>query len=293
MSPFETIRSRKARQTALLPDGRRLGYADTGDESLPPVFYFHGFPGSRLEASFLTIPGARLIGVDRPGYGLSTPLRGRTLRGFAADIAALADHLGIGSFGVMGVSGGGPYAAICARMLPDRVAAAALVCPLGPPEAPAMRRGRLKLLTDLGRRPVSRAVLFRLGRAIMLDDRLVRRALAYRARMPRASADQALMRGEMGQLMLESWREALNTGIEGISADARIYGTPWGWRLAELRVPVYLWHGEADIIVPPSVGRYYAERVPGIESHFSPDDGHFSVVLNHRDDIIQRLVSHL
>ena len=65
MSPFETIRSRKARQTAVLPDGRRLGYADTGDESLPPVFYFHGFPGSRLEASFLTIPGARLIGANR------------------------------------------------------------------------------------------------------------------------------------------------------------------------------------------------------------------------------------
>jgi len=293
MNAFETIRSQNARLTAPLPDGRQLGYADTGDPGLPPIFYFHGFPGSRLEASFLTIPGARLIGVDRPGYGLSSPQKGRKLGDFAQDIAGLADHLGLEKFAVMGVSGGGPYAAICARLLPRRVAAAGFVCPLGPPEAPAMRQGRLRLLTNLGRRPVSRSLLLRLGRSIMLDDRLVRRAMAYRQRMPRASAEQALMRGDMGKLMLESWREALNTGVDGMSADARIYATPWGWRLAELRVPAYLWHGEADTVVPPSVGRYYAERVPEIEAHFTPDDGHFSVVLNHRDDIIQRLLRHL
>lgn len=95
MNAFETIQSQNARLTAPLPDGRQLGYSDTGNPHDPPVFYFHGFPGSRLEASFLTIEGARLIGVDRPGYGLSSPMRGRKLADFPQDIAALADHLGI------------------------------------------------------------------------------------------------------------------------------------------------------------------------------------------------------
>ena len=66
-----------------------------------------------------------------------------------------------------------------------------------------------------------------------------------------------------------------------------------GWRLSEMRVPAYLWHGHADTVVPSSIGKYYAARVPGIDATFTEDDGHFSIVLNHTDDIIQRLTSHL
>jgi len=293
MNAFETIRSQNAQLTAPLPDGRKLGYSDTGDQSLPPVFYFHGFPGSRLEASFLSITGARLIGIDRPGYGLSSPKRRRKLADFPQDVAALADHLGIEKFAVMGVSGGGPYAAACAHWLPERVAAAALVCPLGPPEAPGMSQGRLKLLTNLARRPVTRQALFGLGRAIVMDDKWVRRAAAYRARQPRADADRNLMNSDMGRLMLASWREAMSRGVAGMSSDSRIYGSPWGWRISEIQVPTYLWHGHADTVVPSSIGRYYAARVPGINATFTDEDGHFSIVLNFRDEIIQTLVSHL
>lgn len=293
MTVFDVLKSKNARLQAVLPDGRKLGYADTGNKDLPPIFYFHGFPGSRLEASFLPITGARLIGVDRPGYGLSDAKRNRRLADFPQDVAALADQLKIDKFAVMGVSGGGPYAAACAHWLPDRVAAAALVCPLGPPEAPGMSQGRLKLLTNLGRRPVTRTALLGLGRYIVMDDKLMRRAAHYRARQPRADADRGLMQSEMGRLMLTSWREAVGRGVGGMSSDSRIYGTPWGWRLSEMRVPAYLWHGHADTVVPSSIGKYYAARVPGIDASFTEDDGHFSIVLNHTDDIIQRLTSHL
>ena len=127
----------------------------------------------------------------------------------------------------------------------------------------------------------------------MLDDKWMRRAAAYRARQPRADADRNLMNSDMGRLMLASWREAIGSGVAGLSSDSRIYGTPWGWRLSEIQGPTYLWHGHADTVVPSSIGRYYAARVPGIGATFTEEDGHFSIVLNFRDEIIRKLVSHL
>lgn len=208
--------ARQRSDTCRLPDGRRLGFLDTAaltpgamDPALPAIFYFHGFPGSRLEAAFLPLDGCRLIGVDRPGYGLSDPAPERRLGDFARDVAALADHLGIARFAVLGVSGGAPYAAACAHALPGRVAAAGLVCGLGPPEAPGMASGRLALLAALAQRPVARRTLFGLGRRIVLSDTLVRRAGRLRARMPRASADREAMAGAFADLMLGSWRAAV------------------------------------------------------------------------------------
>src|SRR3546814_7781630 len=69
-----------ANRTCPLPGARKLGYAEGGDREGAPVFYFHGFPGSRLEATLLPASGIRLIGVDRPGYGLSTARPYRKLR---------------------------------------------------------------------------------------------------------------------------------------------------------------------------------------------------------------------
>lgn len=293
MTSADRLSAAPMHRTFRMPDGRMLGYADTGPADAPPIFYFHGFPGSRLEASFLPLDGGRLIGIDRPGYGLSDARPRRRLADFPRDVALLADHLGLGRFAVLGVSGGAPYACACAHDLPERVAAAALVCGLGPPEAPGMDDGRLRLLAALARRPVARRALFGLGRGIVMNDGLMRRAARYRARMPRASADRDLMHGEMGRMMLASWREAMKRGVAGLSSDARIYGTPWGWRLSDIRVPAYLWHGEADTIVPSSIGRYYDARVPGIESVFTEKDGHFSIVLNHSHDIVARLARHL
>src|SRR5437879_7300478 len=114
-----------------LADGRELAWAEMGDPVGYPVFAFHGTPGSRHQVLIDPAPahaaGARVIAPDRPGCGSSTRQRRRTLEGWANDVAELADHLGVGHFAVLGISGGGPYAAACARSLPDRVSAAAMV----------------------------------------------------------------------------------------------------------------------------------------------------------------------
>ena len=126
-------------QTVTLRDGRRLGFAQFGSKGAFPVFYFHGWPGSRLEAGFFEVAGTQMIGVDRPGYGMSDPQPNRKLADWPRDIEQLADHLRLDKFAVIGMSGGGPYAAACAYFLKDRLTKVAIIAGLGPPEAP---RGR-------------------------------------------------------------------------------------------------------------------------------------------------------
>ena len=119
-----------------LPDGRRLAYAEYGDPQGHPTFYFHGLPGSRLEAILAADSaaraGIRLIASDRPGIGGSDPQPRRTLLDWPADVLRLADHIGIPHFSVVGVSGGAPYAAVCAYAIPERLDAVMIVSGVAP-----------------------------------------------------------------------------------------------------------------------------------------------------------------
>ena len=105
-----------------LPDGRELAWLELGDAGDPAVFVFHGSPGFRLQVSFdggaVEAARVRSIAVDRPGYGHSSFQRDRRLADWASDISRLADHLHLDRFSVVGISGGGPHAAACARSFP-------------------------------------------------------------------------------------------------------------------------------------------------------------------------------
>lgn len=270
-----------ANRTCPLPGARKLGYAEGGDREGAPVFYFHGFPGSRLEATLLPASGIRLIGVDRPGYGLSTARPYRKLADWPRDIERLADHLGLKRFGVVGVSGGAPYAASVAHGLGKRVNALALVCGLGPPEAPGMTFGGSSRIATALRYPGARVVMAALGRRIMLSDRALRALHDWRVRQAsHPTADMELRDGPMMQSMVANWREGLKRSSLGMAADARIYGEPWHFALKDIAVPTGIWHGRADTVVAVSIGEYYAARVPGAEAHFPEDQGHFSIAVS-------------
>src|SRR5208282_1859736 len=124
----------------VLADGRKLGYSEYGAQRGLPVLGFHGTPGSRFMFRLVHEParrlGLRIIAPDRPGFGLSDYQENRTLSDWANDVSALADKLGLARFGVAGISGGGPYVAACAALLPERVTAAALISPVGPLHSP-------------------------------------------------------------------------------------------------------------------------------------------------------------
>src|SRR5688572_28104051 len=121
--------------TLTLSDGRKVGIAEFGAPAGRPVVYCHGFPASRLEARLAHEAakevGARLIALDRPGYGLSDFQPGRRIGDWPRDVVEAADALGVQRFAMLGVSGGAPYALACAALLPERITALGVVCGLG------------------------------------------------------------------------------------------------------------------------------------------------------------------
>lgn len=116
-----------------MPDGRRLGYSECGDPNGALVLYFHGTPGSRIETRLIAgeaaAGGVRLIAVERPGIGLSDYQQGRTILDWPADVENFAAAIGYGEapFGVIGLSGGAPYALACVKCIPQRMTHVALV----------------------------------------------------------------------------------------------------------------------------------------------------------------------
>ena len=279
----------RSMQTLKLKGGRQLGYAQFGPETAFPVFYFHGWPGSRLEAGFFNVPGAQMIGLDRPGYGLSDPDSKRRLADWPRDVEALADHLGYDKFAIVGMSGGGPYAAACAHALRDRLTRVAIIAGLGPPEALGMSANRVGFLLDIGQRPITSAVLTNVMRSVIRDRRAEQRIEAFKKRMPRASKDVEAMTPDFMQMLLSSFREGLRSSAKGPSSDARIYGEPWPFTLGDIKVPVRVWHGTADTQVPVSIGRHYAKHIPGAVGHFPEGEGHVSIVTNYLEAIITDL----
>ncbi|MBU6157333.1 MAG: alpha/beta hydrolase [Alphaproteobacteria bacterium] len=273
-------------QTVTLPDGRKLGYAQFGPRGALPVFYFHGWPGSRLEAGFFNIHGVQMIGVDRPGYGLSDPHHNRTLADFPRDIEALADHLGLDRFAVVGMSGGGPYAAACAYHFGDRLHRAAIIAGLGPPDAPGMASNRVGFLLDLGQSPLRSTVLTNVMRTLIRLPATERHFERIKRNMPRASKDHEAMTPEFLRMLLASFREGLRASAKGPASDARIYGEPWHFSLKDIRVPVSIWHGTHDAQVPVSIGHHYAQNIPGARATFPDREGHVSIVTNYLEAII-------
>ncbi len=298
------MRSSKSRQFAAsdrtqqqfqLPDGRSLGYAEYGDARGRPVFYFHGFPGSRLEARLAgqaaVSYGIRLIALDRPGYGLSDVKRHRTLLDWAEDTVHLADFLGIGRFSVVGVSGGGPYAAACAFKIPHLVDKVAIVCGLGPVVSCGSRNsaaGRtVNGLLLAGRFPIfarlpfaAAALMYREHPALMLA--LISRHLAQCDRL-------ALQIPELHQLLCDSFREAFRRSLLGPTRDLVLYGRDWGFVLHDIHVPTRLWHGEKDAVVPPAMAHMLADEIPTCRALFYPEDGHFSIIANRLGEILAEL----
>lgn len=274
-----------------LPDGRRLGYAELGDERGRPLFFFHGTPGSRLVLSerdaIAQIDGVRLLLPERPGYGVSDPKPERTLLDWADDVAALADHLGVYRFAVAGVSGGGPHALACAARLPGRVAVALLLASPSPAGFRGVTRGmsfgnKLGLLLGrfapglVRRGIVSFAASFESAPDPFLDG------IARQMSEP----DRRLMAcPEVREAVARDVREAYRQGGRGHADDAALAmtGHSWGFDLGAIEVPVYLWHGEADTLVSKAMAEHLAEALPRCEAHFVPDAGH---LLTEHDGVV-------
>jgi len=266
-----------------LADGRQLAYCRWGDQGGAPTLFMHGFPGCRLQPGMVGPCTLNLIAPDRPGIGRSDAKPARDLRDWVADCLSLADHVGFDRFHVLGVSGGGPYACALAALAPDRVNTLGLLCPLGPPEAPGMKQGRIALMRFLGAQDLTSKPSGWLLRAFLTWDKAPE--LAKRTRdlwLPFAGGakEREVLAGDKLSLMMGYMAEALHGGTRGLEDDARIYGRAWPFNLEDIRVRTVLWHGDEDSIVPLSVGRHIAEQCPNTEFRIVEGEGHYSLVFN-------------
>lgn len=266
-------------QRIRLADGRFLGYAEFGDPAGQPIFFFHGWIGSRLDFrpndEAARVAGLRVVAVDRPGCGLSDFMAGRTLLDWPDDVRELADQLGIDRFALIGHSFGGPYVAACALKLAARVTRVGIVAGIAPLVRPGATTGMASLV---------RANLWLAGHAsvlarpfVVVMGRVVRRpevvAKSALANLPPKEIE-LLSRPEFAGFT-EGYSEMYRAGSRGPYWDAVTFARPWGFRLEDVRPHVELWYGEADTNVPIQMGEYYDAALPDSRLTRYPGEGHF------------------
>jgi pimeloyl-ACP methyl ester carboxylesterase len=255
-------------------DGHALHFYDQGPHAGElAVFWLHGTPNIGVPPAPLFADAARLglrwIGYDRPGYGGSTRRAGRTVASAAADVASIADHLGLDTFAVMGHSGGGPHALACAALLPHRVLAAVSAAGLAPFDA-------ADLDWFAGMHP-SGAASLRAAHAGLAAKTAYEAASAAFDPTLFTAADQAALSGPW------AWLEtvvapALAQGPGGLIDDDIAYVSPWGVDCSRIAPPVLLLHGDDDRIVPAAHSAWLARHCPAATLWQRPGEGHLSVL---------------
>lgn len=278
------------------PGGRRLSWCELGDPGGEPVLYCHGFPSSRHEALLLDpvarAQGLRILAADRPGYGDSDDQPGRTLHDWAAEVEALADHLGLARFALLGVSGGGPYALACAWRIPERISACGLVCPLGPvylDELMAEMAWPARLNLTLAQQ-IPGLTHFAFGGLTAGLLAHWPETVDHIRTWAAPAVDRAeLARAETRAILNRTVVDAMRDGAHGARRDLLLYTRPWGIPLESIALPIMLWHGEADGTVPVTHARWYEHHLPHCEAHYLPDEGHYSLPLRHAGTILAAL----
>jgi len=295
-------------KTVTLPDGRTLAYGiyGAGDDApakdIPTVFHFHGLPGSHHEAAVFSASaarhGVRIIGVSRPGSSLSSPRPNRTLLDFPADVVALADHLEIDRFAVLGVSGGGPNALACWHLIPrTRLVGAALVASVLPASLSlAGMNIRTRMVFTVAKWvPSLVAWVFdwQLG-ALARDDahpeRLEQQWDADLASHPGPDLEAWRTDAELRSALVKGLREAVRRGGSSTAWEFRLLATDWGFQLGQLAAEpgqMVFWQGDMDTNVPLATLRKAVPVIPGAELRVSKGDGHLSLLK--QDEIVATL----
>lgn len=283
-------------------DGK-LAYEDWGDPGGYPVFLLHGTPGSRLGPRPRTFHlhnlGIRLIAYDRPGYGDSERHAGRRVADAARDVRAIADALGLRRYSVVGRSGGGPHALACAALDPGRVASAAAVVTIAPPDAEGldwlagMAESNVMTYTMMARHAPD---LSQVGALLAHNADAIRKnpsSLLNSLTTEMPDVDRRVVEDAgIRDLLLLNYLSAVGESGEsratepgappqpmGWVDDLVSFREPWGFAPEEISgTPVLLWHGEHDVFAPVSHFHWLAGRVPGACAVLQPSAAHFAAL---------------
>jgi pimeloyl-ACP methyl ester carboxylesterase len=264
------------------------------------VVFHHGSPGASFDhpgfAAAAASRGLRVLAPSRAGYAGSTRLEGRAVAAAASDTAQLLDHLGVGRFATLGWSGGGPHALGCAALLSDRCAAALTICgpaPYLPDEfdwTEGMAEENVKEFSlSLEGGPAYDEMLDTSRAALLsMDPATVRSARDLFGGLVSDVDDAAASSNDVAYLLASVCR-GLDSGVGGWRDDDQAFLRPWGFDVEEIIVPVGVWFGDQDLMVPARHGQWLAGHVKGASVRHRPGGGHLSLVLGNFDALLDDL----
>lgn len=271
-------------ETVVDTSGATVGYYAYGDPEGRPVFALHGTPscgaGFEWTDDAARARGLRVLAPDRPGVGRSAQRRDWQVADYPVMLAALADALDIDRFGVIGYSGGGPYAVACAARLGDRLTGTAVCAGMGEIGTIAtiadFESTDRRLLTMAAKRPrLARALLDLAAMAATWSPKLAVRS--FLKQLSPSDRDVVATFGSPADAM-RSFTQAFQEGAHGVAADYRALGRAWGIDLAEVTAPVSVWHGSADTMVPLRHSQELVARLPDATLTVWAGEGHLATV---------------
>jgi pimeloyl-ACP methyl ester carboxylesterase len=280
------------------PDGRVLDVVTSGTFGDTALVFHVGTPMAATEYPSLTAAAARhglgVVAFSRPGYGDSTPQPGRSVSAVAADTSAVLDAIGADQFVTLGWSGGGPHALACAALLAPRCRAAvslAGVAPYGVEGLDFMGGMGASNIEEFstalaGEEPLTKLLEPGLGDMGTLSADNFVDALGDLV----SDVDRASVTPELAELLATSFRNAVSSGVAGWRDDDLAFTRPWGFDVASISVPVAIWQGAEDLMVPYAHGAWLSAHVPGATVHLLPDEGHLSLA-GRIDDVVDELVA--
>jgi pimeloyl-ACP methyl ester carboxylesterase len=268
--------------TVTVRDGRRLGFAEFGAAKGRAIIWMHGTPGARRQVpeearTYALEHDLRIIGIDRPGIGRSTPYLYDSILDFTGDLALVLDCLGIDDFAVIGLSGGGPYALATGVAFPDRVVALGILGGVAPTVGPDAIPGGLVAVGDRFR-PVLATGRVPIGMGLTLVVRALRPivspVLDLYARLSPEGDRRLLQRPEFKAMFLDDLISGSHHQLSAPIADVLLFTRPWGFDDADVKVPVLWWHGDADHIIPFSHGEHMVDHLPDARLFVLPGESH-------------------
>jgi pimeloyl-ACP methyl ester carboxylesterase len=274
------------------PDGRTLVVHQGGASDGFPIVVHHGTPAAGLvlerESAIAAERGLRVIGFDRAGYGGSDRKRGRTVADVALDVEAILDALGLERCVTWGGSGGGPHALACAAVLGERCAAAFSISGVAPWAAPGLDwcggMGADNVAEFLEAEKGEEALVAYLADAPYQLATVTAGDLVASIRSVVSDVDAEVMTERIAEQWVAVMQYGLAGGPSGWIDDDLAMTRPWGFDVAAPRpgdVPVEIWHGAHDLMVPAGHSRWLADNVPGAVLRFFDDEGHVSLLERH------------
>jgi len=276
-----------------------LPFAAEGPADGIPLIVHHGTPGAGVPyppfVEEAATRGLRYVAYTRPGYGDAPRAEGRSVASCAADVAAILDELGAERCYTYGESGGGPHALACAALLGDRVIKAASIAGIAPwgaegldwmagmgaenqQEFAAIQAGPEALRAFLEQARASLSGLTGDHVAASLGDLI-------------GEADRAALTGAFAAHLAESITAGVRQSIDGWFDDDLAFVKDWGFDLASITVPVTVWQGDDDRMVPFAHGQWLAAHIAGARAELRRGEGHLSITVAAYGEILDDLLA--